>query len=274
MKRVLIVLGVLFLMVFILRPFAVISAGERAIIFDLRSGTLPRVLGEGMHFVVPFVQKVISYDVRTQTYTMSGTRWEGEVKGDDSLTALTSDGQQVTVELSVRFHPDEKRIYELHQRIGADYANKVIRPAARSQVRVVIAQYPVSDVYAAQRENIERKIEDALRKSLESNFIKLDEVLLRDIQFSPAYAGAIEQKQIAQQNDQRMKYVLEKAEKEKQQKILEAQGEAASINLRGRAIAQNGRIVQYEYARKIAPNVGAIITDGKSITVPQQQPAR
>jgi regulator of protease activity HflC (stomatin/prohibitin superfamily) len=266
--RVLVVLSVLFFFLVIANPIVVVGAGQRAVLFDLRSGTLPRQMGEGLHFITPFVQSPVYYDVRTQTYTMSGTSWEGEVKGDDSLTALTSDGQVVTIDVSIRFHPNKDRIYQLHQKIGPDYANKIIRPAARSQARVIIAQFPVSDVYAARRELIEKRIEEALRKSLGANDIILDEVLLRDVQFSPAYAAAIEQKQIAQQNNQRMLYVLQKAQKEKQQKILEAQGDAASISLRGRAIAQNTRVVQYEYARKIAPNVGAIITDGKNVNVP------
>jgi prohibitin 2 len=242
------------------------------VLFDLRRGTLPGQLDEGMHLVLPFVQSAVFYDVRTQTYTMSAVGAEGEIKGDDSLSALTSDGQVVTLDVSVRFHPDATRIYQLHQQIGPDYANKIIRPAARSQARVTIAQFPVSDVYAARREMIEKRIEDALRKSLGANDIVLDEVLLRDVQFSPAYAAAIEQKQIAQQNDQRMQYVLLKAQKEKQQKILEAQGDAASIELRGRAIAQNARVVQYEYARKVAPNVSAIITDGRNVNVPFSAP--
>ena len=98
------------------------------------------------------------------------------------------------------------------------------------------------------------------------------QVLLRDLHFSDAYAAAIEQKQIAQQNAQRMQYVLLKAEQEKKQKILEAQGDARSIALRGHAIAQNARVVQYEYARKIAPNVSTIITDGRSLPFSSPQP--
>jgi regulator of protease activity HflC (stomatin/prohibitin superfamily) len=258
----------LFVLFLIANPFVTVGAGERAVLFSLRGGTLSRQLGEGTHIIVPFVQRPIFYDVRTQTYTMSATHWEGEVKGDDALTALTSDGQVVTVEISVRFHPDPDQIFRLHQRVGQDYANKIIRPEVRSQARVVIAEYPVKDVYSAEREVIEKKISDRLASSLKQNDIILDEVLMRDVQFSAAFASAIEQKQIAQQNAQRMQYVLQKAEKEKQQKILEAQGDARSIQLRGRAIAQNARIVQYEYARKVAPNVSAIITDGRNVTVP------
>lgn len=267
-NRVWLGLGLLAFFLWIAHPFVMVGAGERAVLFSLSGGTLTGQLGEGTHFVMPFVQKAIFYDVRTQTYTMSATSWEGQVKGDDSLTALTSDGQTITVDVSVRFHPDADKIYQLHQHIGPDYVDKIVRPETRSQTRVTIAQFPISAVYSSQREIIESRIAQALKKSLADNDLILDEVLLRDIRFSPAYAAAIEQKQIAQQNAQRMQYVLLKAEKEKQQKILEAQGDAASIELRGHAIAQNSKIVQYEYARKVAPNVGAIITDGRSINVP------
>lgn len=268
MNRVWIALGLLLLFLWIAHPFVTVGAGERAVVFSLSGGTLNGQLGEGTHFVMPFVQNVIPYDVRTQTYTMSATGWEGQVKGDDSLTALTSDGQTVNVDVSIRFHPDAENISRLHQRIGPDYVDKIIRPETRSQTRVIIAEFPISDVYSNKRELIESRISDALKKTLGNSDIILDEVLLRNIRFSPAYAAAIEQKQIAQQNAQRMQYVLLKAEKEKQQKILEAQGDAASIELRGHAIAQNSRVVQYEYARKVAPNVGAIITDGRGINLP------
>jgi regulator of protease activity HflC (stomatin/prohibitin superfamily) len=250
------------------RPLVTVGAGQRAILFSLSGGTLSRQLGEGTHFIVPFVQRPVFYDVRTQTYTMSGIHWEGEVQGDDSLSALTSDGQVVTVEISVRFHPDPERIYRLHQRVGQDYVNKIIRPEIRSQTRVAIAEFPVDDVYSKKRETVQSRISERLKRSLGANDIVVDEVLLRNIQFSEAFARAVEQKQIAQQNAQRMLYVLQKAALEKKQKILEAQGDARSIQLRGRAIAENARVVEYEYARKIAPNVSAIVTDGRNVKVP------
>ena len=268
MKKLLIPVGVLLLALVLFNPFVTVPAGERGVVFSLSGGTLNRQLGEGIHFVVPFVQSVVLYDVRTQTYTMSAKQWEGEIKGDDSLTALTSDGQEVKVDLSVRYHPDPQRVANLHQRIGPDYAAKVIRPNALSQTRVILAEYPVSAVYAAKREDIEASIAQGLQKSLAQSDIILDEVLLRDLRFSDAYAQAVEQKQIAQQNSQRMSYVLQKAEIEKQIQILQARGDARAIELKGQAIAQNSKITQYEYARKIAPNVGAIISSGKNVTVP------
>lgn len=263
MKRLVWVFPALFVLFLLLNPFVTVGAGQRAVLFSLRGGTLSRQLGEGTHIIVPFIQKPVFYDVRSQTYTMSATNWEGEIKGDDSLTALTSDGQEVNLDVSVRYHPNADKIFQLHQRVGPDFANKIIRPAARSATRVVFAEYPVGDVFSTKRELIAQRITDNLRKSLGQSDIILDEVLLRDLRFSSTYAAAIQAKQIAQQNAQRMQYVLLRAQIEKQIQILEAQGEARSIQLRGRAIAQNSRVVQYEYARKIAPNVSAIITDGR-----------
>ena len=272
-RNIVIGLALLWLLLKVVNPFVTVEAGERAVLFSLRGGTIQGQLNEGTHLIVPFVQQPVRYNVRTQTYTMSAVGWEGEIRGDDSLKVLTSDGQEVRVDVSLRFHLDRDNVSRLHQKIGSDYIGKIIRPAVRSQTRVVIAAYPVSDVYSAKREVIAQQLTQRLRTDLARNDIVLDEVLLRDIRFSEAYAQAIENKQIAQQNAQRMQYVLQKAEKDKQKKILEAQGDARSIELRGQAIAQNGRVVQYEYARKIAPNVGAIITDGKSVQVPFAAPA-
>jgi regulator of protease activity HflC (stomatin/prohibitin superfamily) len=272
-----IALGVLALTLLVANPLLVVGAGQRAVLFSLSGGTLSRQLGEGMHLIVPFVQRPVFYDVRTRTYTMSAIHWDGEMQGDDSLKTLTSDGQEVTVDISVRFHPDGTKVHRLHQRIGPDYVNKIIRPEIRSQTRVAVAEFPVGDVYSRKREVVEQHIAERLTRSLAQNDIVVDEVLLRNVTFSQAYATAIENKQIAQQNAQRMLYVLQKAKLEKRQKILEAQGDAKSIQLRGQAIAQNARVVQYEYARKIAPNVATILTDGRNINVrfaPEGTPAR
>ena len=252
----------------IANPILLVGAGKRAVLFSLTGGTLPRELGEGMHLIIPFVQKAKLYDVRVRTYTMSGLHSEGDVQGDDSMKALTSDGQEVTVDLSVRFHPDPPKVWKLHQNIGLLYVSKIIRPEIRSQTRVVIAQYPVEQVYSSKREAIQTEISELLKASLGKNNIVVEEVLLRNIQFSPDYALAVERKQIAEQDAKRMIHVLDKAKLEKEEKILIAQGDARSIELRGEAIAQNARVVQYEYARKLGPNVAAIITDGKNITVP------
>ena len=260
-------LAVLFFLLFV-RPYVIVPAGHRVVIFNLRRGVLPLQLGEGFHFITPGADRPELYDVRNQTYSVSRTSWEGEVRGDDSMRALTSDGQEVSVELSLRFHLDPNRVWKLHKEVGRDYVSKIIRPEIRSLTRIAIAEFPAARVYSTERRSIQSDIETRLRQKLANNYIIVDEVLLRDVRFSDAFQNAIIAKQIAQQNAQRMKYVLEKEQREKERQIILAEGEAQAIRLKGRAIAASTRIVSYEYVQKIAPNIRSIITDGKSVPVP------
>jgi prohibitin 2 len=250
------------------KPWVIVPAGYRAVLYNRAGGGL-RQVGEGMHWKTPLLETVEAlYDVRTRTYTMSATHWEGEVRGDDSLAVQTADGQRVNLDISVRFHPDRDKVALIHQAVGRDYIDKLIRPAIISITPNVVANYKVTAVYSKSRQEIESELEKRLRAQLAANYIQVDEVLLRDVRFSPEFEKAIQEKQIAEQDAERMTYVLQKAEKEKQQKIIEAEGEAQAIRLKGQAIAANAKVVQYEYLRKIAPNVKVIITDGKSLSVP------
>jgi regulator of protease activity HflC (stomatin/prohibitin superfamily) len=203
--------------------------------------------------------------MKARTYTMSIAQLEGEIKGDDSLQALTADGQIVLLDISVRYHPDPENLDKLHRRIGVDFVNKVIRPQVRSTVRMIVSEYPVLDVYSGKRTLIQAEMETKLRASFMRNYIFLEEALLRNVQFSREFQQAIENKQIAQQEAQRMKYVLERQELEKKRKIIEAEGEAESLRLKGRALAENPALVQYEYVKMLAPNVQAIVADQHAI---------
>jgi regulator of protease activity HflC (stomatin/prohibitin superfamily) len=261
-KRTLIVVGVLCLLLALFRPFVIVGPGERAVIFDLARGVLPTQFDEGFHFLMPFVNHAEIYDVRRQTYSVSRTSWEGEVKGDDSIRVLTADGQEASVELSVRFHIDPNKVWRLHKEIGKDYVNKILRPEIRSHIRIALAEYPAADAYSTQRRTIQNNIETRLRDKLAGNYIVVDEVLLRAVSFSDAFQNAIIQKQIAQQEAQRMQYVLEKAERERQRKILLAEGEAEAMRLKGQAIAINPKVVSYSFVQKVGPNIRGIVTSG------------
>jgi regulator of protease activity HflC (stomatin/prohibitin superfamily) len=243
----------------------VVDPGEKAVIFNKATGNLRVTPNEGFYFLVPLIEEPTVYDMRARTYTMSIATLEGELKGDDSLQALTSDGQNVLLDISVRYHPDNDNLDKLHRRLGIDYVNKVLRPQVRSIVRMIVSEYPVLDVYSGKRMLIQSAIEKSLRESFKKNFIICEEVLLRNVQFSPEFQAAIENKQIAQQEAQRMKYVLEKQELEKTRKIIEATGEAESLRLKGKALADNPLLIQYEYVKLLSPNIQAIITDQNTI---------
>lgn len=264
-KIILALLIVAFVLVFLFRVYIIIDPGEKAVIFNKATGNLRITPNEGFYFLVPLVEQATVYDMKARTYTMSIAQLEGEVRGDDSLQALTADGQTVLLDISVRFHPDGANLDKLHRSLGIDFVNKVIRPQVRSTVRMIVAEYPVLDVYSGQRTRIQAEIDQQLRVSFKKNHIELEEVLLRNVQFSKEFQQAIENKQIAQQEAQRMKYVLERQEQEKKRKIIEAEGEAESLRLKGRALAENPALIQYEYVKLLAPNVQAVVADQKSI---------
>ena len=264
-KYVLALVIVAFVLVFLFRVYIIIDPGEKAVIFNKATGNLRVTPNEGFYFLVPLVEQPTVYDMKARTYTMSIAQLEGEVRGDDSLQALTADGQTVLLDISVRYHPDGDNLDKLHRFLGVDYVNKVIRPQVRSVVRMVVSDFPVLDVYSGKRMKIQADIEQQLRVLFKKNYIVLEEMLLRNVQFSKEFQQAIENKQIAQQEAQRMKYVLERQELEKKRKIIEAEGEAESLRLKGRALAENPALIQYEYVKLLAPNIQAVVADQKSI---------
>ena len=255
-------------LVLFMKAAVVVGAGERGVVFRLSGGVRSKNLHEGLNFITPFLDSVQIYPVRTQTYTMSGVAWEGEVQGDDSISALTRDGQTVALDISLRFHLDPENVWRLHKDVGGDYLRKIVRPDLTSVTRTIVADYPVTDAYSAQRQAIEDRIQTRIAQDLKKTYIVVDEVLLRNVQFSEVFHAAIEQKQIAQQQAQRMQYVLQKARMEKEQRIIEADGDAKAIRLKGQALAENARLVQYEYLQKIAPNVQAISAAGGGRAAP------
>ncbi len=264
-KTVLIGLIIIFVLIFLFKIYVIIDPGEKAVIFNKATGNLRVTPNEGFYFLVPLIEQPTVYDMKARTYTMSIATLEGEMKGDDSLQALTADGQTVLIDISVRYHPDGENLDKLHRRIGIDFINKVIRPQVRSIVRMIVAEYPVLDVYSGKRLQIQAEIENKMGDSFKKNFLICEEVLLRNVQFSTEFQQAIENKQIAQQEAQRMKYVLEKQELEKKRKIIEAEGESESLRLKGKALADNPQLIQYEYIKLLAPNVQAIVTDQNTI---------
>lgn len=263
-RRVLFIAVGFIVLILLFVSFKTVPAGHRAVVFNNITGGLG-ARGEGLTLLIPFTQSATIYDVKTVTYTMSKTPNEGQVKGDDAVQALTSDGQQVDVDISVLYHPDPARIVQLHQLIGEDYENKIVRPSSRSITRTAVSKYAVVDVYGAKRAQIQEEVTNELRPLFEKSYLILDSLLVRNVDFSAEFKKAIELKQIAQQEAERKKYELEKERIEKDRKVIAAEGDAESIRLRGDALAHNPSLIQYEYVQKITPGIQTIITDGKSI---------
>jgi regulator of protease activity HflC (stomatin/prohibitin superfamily) len=280
-RAVISIVALLALLFVLSKSFIVVQAGERVVVFSKLAGVRQGQLSEGFHFNLPIVWMPIKYNIQTLTYTMSGNASESHSEArhagqgvmlggkgqvpDDSLVALTSDGLPVTLDVSIRFRVDRDNVWRLHKEIGPDFVDKVVRPQSRSVARMAFAEFTVVDVYSGKRQEIVRKIQDELQAKFRQSYLVLDEVLLRDVRFPDEFQSAIEQKQVAQQQAQQMVYELQRAQREKEQRIIEAEGEAEAIRKKAEALAKNPQLIQYEYVKRLPPDAKIIVTDSKTI---------
>lgn len=252
-----------------------IQPQERGVVISALSGTgyRPTALGPGLHWIMPYAETVVRYSISNATYTMAAQAGEGKVQGDDSVSSRTADGQQVYLDASVIYAADPDNVVNLHIRWQGRYEEEFVRPRARSLIYNRTAQYTVEQIYGSKRVELQKAIEDEIREDFRAQGLTLVQFLLRNISFSPEYAAAVEQKQIAQQNAERAKFLVQQQEQEAARLRVEAQGvrdaaitraegEAGALQLVANALRNNPDLIQYTYVQKIAPNISVIVLPG------------
>jgi regulator of protease activity HflC (stomatin/prohibitin superfamily) len=257
--------GGLVLLLLLPTSIRVVPVGHGLVIFNTVTKGF-RLARQGVAIVPPVISAIEDYDLRRLEYTMSGVSGEGrKVNIDDSLWSPTQEGLQVGIDLTLWHHLDPAQVITIHQKIGPDYEEKIIRPAVRSVIRLVISEYPVMDVYSSKRAQIQDEINVKIKALVEKDGFVIDEVVLRDVRFTPEFAKAIEAKQIAQQSAEQMKYTLEKEQKEAERKVIEARGRANAIEVINRALAQNPNYIRYLYVDKLSDKIQVIVSDQNTI---------
>jgi regulator of protease activity HflC (stomatin/prohibitin superfamily) len=181
------------------------------------------VLRSGLNIVNPLVE-VEKLDIKTQAYTMSGVKDEGQVKGDDAILTLSSDGLTLKLDVTVWFKVSESEAPQILRTIGADYIEKIVRPATRTSLRDVSVQYTATDIYSSKRDDFIKEISKNLETSFQGRGIILEKVLLRNIELPEKVKEAIDEKISAEQRAQQMVYVLQKEKQEAERKQVEARG--------------------------------------------------
>lgn len=241
----------------ILDGFVLIQAGDVGVIFDRGRGVLPEPLNAGIHLKIPFWQTVTHYNIRTQAYTMSSAQSASDYSADESVQARSRDGQEVTMDATILFHLAAADAPVIKQTLGSeeDYYDVVIKPKARSILREIVARFDALDLVSEKRAEIVTQMNTALTASLADNKLTLDEVVLRDVNFSAEFSQAIEEKQIAFQKIKTAEYQKEEAEQLKEKKIIEAQAEAEAIKLKGEMLKANPGVIQFEFVQKMAPEI-------------------
>ncbi len=181
------------------------------------------VLGSGLHFINPFVQ-VQRLDIKTQNYTMSGIHDEGNQTGDDAIRVLTSDGLEVTIDLTVLYKLLPSEAPRLIRETGVDYTDKIVRPLTRTKIRDNSVYYEAVSLYSNKRDEFQQRIFKSIDEDFKKRGLILEQLLVRNITLPQSVKATIEQKINAEQDAQKMQFVLLKEKQEAERKRVEAQG--------------------------------------------------
>ncbi|KAL5398290.1 Prohibitin-1, subunit of the prohibitin complex (Phb1p-Phb2p) [Paraphaeosphaeria minitans] len=203
-----------------------VKGGTRAVIFDRVSGVKEQVVNEGTHFLVPWLQKAIVYDVRTRPRNIS-------------TTTGSKDLQMVTLTLRVLHRPEVQQLPKIYQNLGLDYDERVLPSIGNEVLKAIVAQFDAAELIT-QREAVSNRIRNDLLKRAGEFNIALEDVSITHMTFGKEFTRAVEEKQIAQQEAERARFIVEKAEQERQANVIRAEGEAEAADTISKAVAKSG----------------------------------
>jgi len=261
---------------------------ERGVVISAiaEKGYRETALQPGLRWIAPFVEGVTRYPVSRQTYTMSIATFEGDIQGDDSITARTADGQEIFVDASVIYQINPSKVVDVHILWQNRYSSDLVRAHARGIIRDAVSQFNVEQVISNKRFELVAYINEKLGVKFEENGLTLVDFVLRNITFSPEYAASVEQKKIAEQEAKQAAFVVEQKKEEARQvietakgdsqaaviaaegraeaRLIEAQAEADALSLIHEAIANNPELLTYQYITKLAPNISTMLLPSES----------
>ena len=239
------------------------------------------VLEPGLRWVIPYAETVKIYNISKYTYTMSIAHLEGDLQGDDSIAARTSDGQEVYIDASIIYSMNPAEVLGVHIVWQDRFVDGLVRPTVRGVIRDAVSHYKVNEVYSTKRDELKLQIENEMRTAMEKNGLVLSDFVLRNITFTDEYAASIEQKQIAEQLAQQAEYIVEQRFQEAEQArqvaegtkdaailaaegraesaVIEAKAEAEALQLIAEVLAAHPQLLNYRYIEKLAPGIQVML---------------
>jgi regulator of protease activity HflC (stomatin/prohibitin superfamily) len=240
--------------------FKVIDAGQVGV-KTLFGKVENDVLYSGLNVVNPLVE-VTNFDTKAQNYNMSGIHDEGTKAGDDAIRVLSSDGLEVTIDLSVLFKVRATEAPRILKEIGNDYLDKIVRPISRTAIRDNAVYYEAVALYSTKRQEFQDKIFKTINESFAKRGLVLEQLLVRNITLPESVKKSIESKINAEQDAQKMTFVLQKERQEAERKRVEAQGIADYQRILSTGLSD--KQLQYEAIKAqkdiaLSPNTKIII---------------
>jgi regulator of protease activity HflC (stomatin/prohibitin superfamily) len=241
-----------------------IDAGQVGVT-SLFGNVSDRALSSGLSFVNP-LSNVTEFDIKTQNYTMSAAHDEGQKEGDDAIRVLTADGLEVVIDLTVLYRVVSADAPKIYSEIGADYIDKIVRPITRTRIRDNAVYYDAIALYSTRRDEFQTRIYKTIEADFKKRGLLLEQLLIRNIDLPASVKKSIESKINAEQDAQKMQFVLQKEKQEAERKRVEAQGIADYQKILSTGLSD--KQLQYEQIkaqRELAasPNAKIVIMGGR-----------
>jgi regulator of protease activity HflC (stomatin/prohibitin superfamily) len=246
------------------------QAGIQVLFGKVNSDALP----SGLHFINPFAQ-VVEMEVRTRNYTMSNVADEGQKKGDDSIQVITSDGLTVKLDATIFYALQVGRLPEIYRTIGPDVEERIVRSEIRASLRDAAAALSATELYTSKRQSFVDQVTKTLKASFEARGITLEQMLLRNVILPDQITKSINDKISADQDAQKMAFVLQKEKQEAERKRIEAEGQAKAQQIVSASLTP--QIIEYQRIqalREIGAKGNLIITPMGGATPMIQVPAK
>ncbi|XP_073060310.1 prohibitin-3, mitochondrial-like [Primulina eburnea] len=232
-----------------------VDGGQRAVLFDRFRGVIDDTVGEGTHFLIPWLQKPFIFDIRTRPHTFSS------VSG-------TKDLQMVNLTLRVLSRPEVHRLPDIFKTLGLEYDEKVLPSIGNEVLKAVVAQFN-ADQLLTERPHVSALVRESLIRRAKDFNIVLDDVAITHLSYGAEFSKAVEQKQVAQQEAERSKFVVAKAEQERRAAIIRAEGESESAKLISDATAAAGMgLIELRKIEAAKENAATMSRNGNVMYLP------
>ncbi len=247
--------------------FKQINAGKVGV-QSLYGSVEPEVLESGLHLINPLLD-VTDFDIQTQNYTMSAVHGEGAQVGDDAIRVLSNDGLEVVIDLTVLYRITPSDAPKIFKQIGVNYTDKIVRPVTRTRIRDNAVYYDAVALYSTKRNEFQQRIFKTIEADFKLRGLVLEQLLIRNINLPTSVKASIESKINAEQDAQKMTFVLQKEKQEAERKRVEAQGIAdyqhiISMGLTDKQLQYESIKAQKELAA--SPNTKIIFMNSKGNT--------
>merc|ERR1719343_1113793 len=203
-----------------------VDGGRRAVVLNMFTGVEDKVRAEGTHFRVPWLMQPRIYNIRIRPKLIQ-------------TTTGTKDLQTVTIHCRMLFKPEISGLPTIHKSLGEDYDERVLPSIANEVLKATIAQYNAEQLLT-HREHVSREIREAIVQRAQQFNILMDDVSITHLTYGKEFAKAIEEKQVAEQEAERQKFIVQKAEQERQATVIRSEGEAEAAKMISEALKEHG----------------------------------